>query len=52
MNSRSRRNLCHTIASIIEAKGLTQIRVAELTGQQQTDTSRIVKCPTIRYGVG
>jgi predicted XRE-type DNA-binding protein len=48
---RVKTHLCYAIATIIEAKGLTQSRAAELTGQQQTDISRIINSRHNDYSV-
>ena len=39
---RVKSHLCHEIASIVEARKLTQAAAAELTGQKQSDLSRII----------
>jgi predicted XRE-type DNA-binding protein len=48
---RVKTHLCHTIASIIETKSLTQKQAADLTGQQQTDVSRIINYRHNEYSV-
>ncbi len=48
---RVKTHLCNTIASIIEAKELTQKQAAELTDQQQTDISRIINYRHDDYSV-
>ena len=39
---RVKSHLCHEIASIVEARKLTQAAAAEITGQKQSDLSRII----------
>lgn len=39
---RVKSHLCHEIASIVEARKLTQAAAADITGQKQSDLSRII----------
>jgi predicted XRE-type DNA-binding protein len=39
---RVKSHLCHEIASIVEDRKLTQVAAAEITGQKQSDLSRII----------
>lgn len=39
---RVKSHLCHEIASIVELRKLTQAAAAEITGQKQSDLSRII----------
>nr|WP_249808597.1 Uma2 family endonuclease [Bradyrhizobium sp. 48] len=39
---RVKSHLCHEIASIVESRKLTQAAAAEITGQKQSDLSRII----------
>src|SRR5262249_460300 len=48
---RVKSHLCHTIASIIEARDLTQQQVADMTDQKQADISRIINSRHAEYSV-
>lgn len=48
---RVKSHLCHTIASIMEARDLTQQQVADLAGHKQADISRIVNSRHAEYSV-
>lgn len=48
---RVKSHLCHEIASIVEARKLTQAAAAEITGQKQADLSRIVNHRHNEYSV-
>lgn len=48
---RVKSHLCHEIASIMEARQLTQAAAAEITGQKQADLSRIINHRHDGYGV-
>lgn len=39
---RVKSHLCHTIAGILDARGLTQTQVAHLAGEEQPDISKMV----------
>jgi predicted XRE-type DNA-binding protein len=48
---RVKSHLCHTIASIVEARDLTQQQEADLTEQKQADISRIINSRHAEYSV-
>jgi predicted XRE-type DNA-binding protein len=48
---RVKSHLCHEIASIIETRKLTQAAASEITGQKQSDVSRIINCRHNDYSV-
>jgi predicted XRE-type DNA-binding protein len=48
---RVKTHLCHEIASIVEARNLTQAAAAEMTGQKQSDVSRIINYRHDDYSV-
>ena len=48
---RVKAHLCHEIASILESRGLTQEQAAKITGQKQSDISRVINSRFDDYSV-
>jgi predicted XRE-type DNA-binding protein len=48
---RVKTHLCHEIASIVEARNLTQAATAQITGLEQSDVSRIINYRHDTYSV-